>query len=137
MSRIMLFKDFKELSMRPRFCCYTKLDFLSIFQPTNRILRIIPPWCDPYKGVFNNYVDRISPFFDPLPPPLRGHFLYPEHGQKQTFFDSLSPHLFHVVIEWPLSETWQNHLWSCLQHALLVILSNANEVNKILPGNTK
>ena len=47
---------------------YTNLDFLSIFQPTNRILRIIPPWCDPYKGVFNNYLDRISPFFDPLPP---------------------------------------------------------------------
>jgi hypothetical protein len=41
------------------------------------------------KGSFNNYVDRILPFFDP--PPLRGHFLYPERGQKQTFFDPLPP----------------------------------------------
>ena len=32
------------------------------------------------KGAFNNYVDRILPFFDPLP-----------------------PHLIHVVIEWPKS----------------------------------
>ena len=38
-------------------------------------------------GSFNNYVDRILPFFDP--PPLRGQFLYPERGQKQTFFDPL------------------------------------------------
>ena len=27
------------------------------------------------------------------PPPLRGQFLYPKHGQKQTFFDPLPPHL--------------------------------------------
>ena len=33
--------------------------------------------------------------------PLCGQFLYPEHGQKQTFFDPLPPHLVHVVIEWP------------------------------------
>ena len=33
------------------------------------------------KGSFNNYVDRILPFFDPL---LRGHFLRPERGQKKT-----------------------------------------------------
>ena len=25
------------------------------------------------------------------PPPLRGQFLYPERGQKQTFFDPLPP----------------------------------------------
>ena len=42
-----------------------------------------------HKGAFNNYVDRILPFFDP--PPLRGQFLYPERGQKQTFFDPLPP----------------------------------------------
>ena len=52
------------------------------------------------KGAFNNYVDRILPFFDP--PSLRGQFLYPKHGQKQTFFDPLFPHLVHVVIEWTL-----------------------------------
>ena len=33
---------------------------------------------------FNNYVDRILP--------LRGQVLYPERGQKQTFFDPLPPH---------------------------------------------
>ena len=36
-----------------------------------------------FWGAFNNYVDRISSFFDPFP--LRGQFLYPERGQKQTF----------------------------------------------------
>ena len=35
---------------------------------------------------------------------LRGQFLYPERGQKQTFFDPLPPHLVHVVIEWPLMQ---------------------------------
>ena len=30
-------------------------------------------------------------YFLPHPPPLRGQFLYPEHGQKQTFFDPLPP----------------------------------------------
>ena len=34
------------------------------------------------------------------PIPLCGQFLYPECGQKQTFFDP--PHLVHVVIECPL-----------------------------------
>ena len=56
-----------------------------------------------HKGAFNNYVDRILPFFDP--PPLRGQFLYPERGQKQTFFDPFPPHLVHVVIEWPLAKS--------------------------------
>ena len=41
-----------------------------------------------YKGPFNNYVDRILRFFDPR---LRGQFLCPERGQKQTFFDPLPP----------------------------------------------
>ena len=36
------------------------------------------------------------------PTPLCGQFLYPERGQKQTFFDPLPPHLVHVVIECPL-----------------------------------
>ena len=39
------------------------------------------------------------------PHPLRGQFLYPKRGQKQTFFDPLSPHLVHVVIEWPIIDT--------------------------------
>ena len=36
------------------------------------------------------------------PPPLHGQFLYPERGQKQTFFDSPLP-LVHLVIECPLT----------------------------------
>ena len=45
-------------------------------------------------------MDRVLPFFDP--PLLRGQFLYPERGQKQTFFDPLPPRIVHLVIEWPL-----------------------------------
>ena len=41
------------------------------------------------KRSFNNYVDRILQFFDP--PTLRGQFLYPKRGQKQTFFDPSPP----------------------------------------------
>ena len=48
-------------------------------------------------GVIQQQVDRILPFFDP--PPLRGQFLYPERGQKQTFLTPSPPHLVHVIIE--------------------------------------
>ena len=42
------------------------------------------------KGAFNNYVDRILLFFDPLPPAWT--FLKnPERGQKQTFFTPSQP----------------------------------------------
>ena len=37
-----------------------------------------------YKGAFNNFVDKILPFFDP--PPLRGQFLYPDRGLKTDIF---------------------------------------------------
>ena len=43
-----------------------------------------------------------------LIPPLRWQFLYSEHGQKQTFFDPLPPHVVHVVIEWPLRVIQRN-----------------------------
>ena len=61
-------------------------------------------YCYIPKGAFNNHVDRILPFFDPLSPlpPVRGQFLYHERGQKQIFFDPLPHHLVHVVIECPL-----------------------------------
>ena len=39
--------------------------------------------------------------FDP-PLSLHGQYLYPEGGQKPTFFDP--PHLIHVVIEFPHDE---------------------------------
>jgi hypothetical protein len=32
-----------DIRARPRFCCYTTLDFLPIFQSTNTILEIVPP----------------------------------------------------------------------------------------------
>ena len=48
-------------------------------------------------------MDRILPFFDPHP--SRGWFLYPERGQKGTFFDLLPPHLDPVVIECPYCKT--------------------------------
>ena len=39
------------------------------------------------------------------PSPMLGQFLYPERGQNRHF---LTPsHLFHVVIEWPLSKQKQ------------------------------
>jgi hypothetical protein len=40
--------------------------------------------------------------FWPPPPSLSVQFLYPERGQKQTFFDPL-PRPVHVVIEWPFT----------------------------------
>ena len=39
------------------------------------------------------------------PPFLCGQLLCTERGQKQTFFDPLSPHFVHVVIEWLLRWT--------------------------------
>ena len=42
------------------------------------------------KGSFNNYEDRILPFFDPSPP-THGHFLYAEGGQKIFLPPSSSP----------------------------------------------
>ena len=49
------------------------------------------------QGVIQQLRGQNFPFFD-----LHGQFLYPERGQKQTFFDPLPPHLVHVVIEWHL-----------------------------------
>ena len=57
---------------------------------TSKILEITYYECCS-KGSFNNYVDRILPFFDPPPTPAWRQFLYPEHGQKQTFFDPSPP----------------------------------------------
>ena len=70
------------------------------------LLHIVMFW---RQGAFTNYVDRICHFL--TPPYLRGLFLYPECGQKQTFFDPPPPpppHLVHVVIECPLIK--------CLDH---------------------
>ena len=53
-------------------------------------------------GAFNNYVDRILPFFDPNPPPCVDSF-YTLSGDKNRHFLTPPPHLVHVVIECPLS----------------------------------
>ena len=53
------------------------------------------------KGAFNNYVDRILPFFD-SPPPLRGQFFTLSMDKSRHFFTPSPPNLVHVVIEWPI-----------------------------------
>ena len=68
------------------------------------------------------------------PYPLRGQFLYPERGQKQAFFDPLPPHLFHVVIEWPLSDmsrlfSFMIHFW--IIFSLFWIMSLSDLLNKL------
>ena len=55
----------------------------------------------------------------PQPLSLCGQFLYPEHGQKQTFFDPLPPHLVLVASEWPLTkflnqkDIYHERSWPC------------------------
>ena len=48
------------------------------------------------KGSFNNYVDRILPFFDPV-----WTVFTPWAWTKTDIFNPLPPYLVHVVIEWP------------------------------------
>ena len=43
------------------------------------------------KGTFNNYVDRILPFFDHSPPFSVDSFFTLSVGKKNTFFDPLPP----------------------------------------------
>ena len=63
-------------------------------------------------------MDRILTFFAP-PPPLRGQFLYPERGQKLTFFDPLPPQLVHVVIDAPYGRSVSQNLALGVFHKLL------------------
>ena len=50
-----------------------------------------------------------------------GQFLYPERGQKQTFYDPVPPHLIHVVTECPLK---YNQLDSRALDKMLLIFLN-------------
>ena len=50
-----------------------------------------------YKGAFNNYVDRILPFFDPSPWTV----FIPRAWTKTDILWPPPPHLVHVVIECP------------------------------------
>ena len=87
-------------------------------------------------GAFNNYVDRILPFFlHPLPPAWT--VFIPSAGTKTDFFDPIPPHLVHVLIECPLSclatitekkKTWrqEKNVWgkfhgqNCWDHRKIV-----------------
>ena len=51
------------------------------------------------REAFNNYVDRILPFFYP-PPPCVDSF-YTLSVDKNRHFLTPPPHLVHIVIEWP------------------------------------
>ena len=53
------------------------------------------------KGSFNNYMDRILPFFDLSP--CVDIFYALSVDKNRHFFYPLPPHLVHVVIEWPSS----------------------------------
>ena len=57
--------------------------------------------CTSTRGHTATTWTEICPFLTPF---LRRQFLYPERGQKQTFFDPFPPHLVHVVIECPLAD---------------------------------
>jgi hypothetical protein len=49
------------------------------------------------KGAFNNYVDKILPFFDTCV----GSFYTLSVDKNRHFLTSYPSHLVHVVIEWP------------------------------------
>ena len=53
----------------------------------------------PTLGSFNNYVDRMLPFFDPFPPPAWTVFI-PSVWAKTDIFDPSPLFFVHVVIEW-------------------------------------
>ena len=54
------------------------------------------------KGAFNNYVDRILPFFDP--PPCVDNFHTLSVDKNRHFLTPSPPHLVHVVKECPLTK---------------------------------
>ena len=60
------------------------------------------------RGAFKNYDPSPSPYVDSF-------YIYPERGQKQTYFDPLPPHLVHVVIEWPLKSRISISLLSIIE----------------------
>ena len=53
-------------------------------------------------GAFNNYVDQIFTFFDPLPYPPAWTVFISWAWTKTDIFDHFPPHLVHVVVECPL-----------------------------------
>ena len=85
----------------------------------------IPPHSLLYQGAFNNYVDRIMPFFAP-PPPLRGHFLYPERGQKQTFFDPFPLILSTQLLNGPLVEIKEQVQFTTRAYILNKLISDCD-----------
>ena len=73
-------------------------------------------------------------FFEP--PPLHGQFLYPERGQKQTFFDlPPPPHLVHVVTEWPLILNNQSSIFLLLSVESLSDLEKLKKLGRGIDTN--
>ena len=59
----------------------------------------------PYRGAFNDYVDKIWSFFDHILPTSMWTFLTLNGDKNRDFLDHLLPLLVHVVIEGPLNLT--------------------------------
>ena len=59
----------------------------------------------PFKSTLNYLRGHLTSTWTEFCHFLRGQFLYPDRGQKQTFLNPFPPppHLVHVVIEWPLT----------------------------------
>ena len=57
----------------------------------------------PFGGHSTTMWTEFCHFLTPTPLQSAWTVLYPEHEQKQTFFDANPPQLVHVVIERPLS----------------------------------
>ena len=80
-------------------------------------------WMAPLlKGSFNNYVDRILPFFDPPPPSCVDSFYTLSVDKNGHFLTPSPPHLVHVVIEWPLM--CKNILIKCYIWRFLFIVTS-------------
>ena len=91
LKRTFLEQNFIQCLCRPPFLLPIILELIGIYPKK----KSVGP-----RGHSTTTWTEICHFF--TPPPLRGQFLYPERGQKQTFLTPSPPHLVHVVIEWPL-----------------------------------
>ena len=67
------------------------------------------------KGAFNNYMDKILPFFDPNPPCVDSFYTL-SVDKNRHFLTPSPPHLVHVVIECPLTDENGTFVWRGLQY---------------------
>ena len=101
----LLASDFRVVTKSSRRIQDTTFPNLSIWQQFTHTTLYLPL---PHviKGAFNNYVQawprgqNFAIFWpQPSPCPLRWQLIYPDRGQKQTFFDPQSSHFVHAVSE--------------------------------------